>query len=162
MLALRMSAIFPDKTNAELAVKELRRLGVPNDAIAVVTKTQPAVAAAQGAAGGLVAGAGVGALFGLAAVAIPGVGPFITAGFLASTLGVTGGAAAAGAVVGGSAGLIAGALTEAGYAAKEAEFLSTELEAGRVLVAVERGVPLTDATVTAVFAEFGGYTYVTI
>ena len=54
---------------------------------------------------------GVGALFGIAAALIPGVGPFITAGtLLATTLGAVGGGAVAGAVVGGTTGLIASAL----------------------------------------------------
>jgi hypothetical protein len=162
MLALRMSAVFPNHDSAERAVKELRKLGVDNDHIAVITKTQPAAAAAGGAAGGLAAGAAVGAIFGLAAAAIPGVGPFITAGWLATSLGALGGGAAAGAIVGGSAGLISGALVNAGYAAKEAEFLSTELEAGRVVVAIDRGAEVTDATVATVFAEHGGRTYMTV
>jgi hypothetical protein len=105
-------------------------------------------------------GAGVGALFGLAAAAIPGVGPFVTAGFLASTLGATGGLAAAGAIVGGSTGLLAGALSKAGYAKEEAEFLSNELDAGRVLVAVDRGAPISDDAVTATFTQYGGRTYI--
>jgi hypothetical protein len=160
MLALRMSAVFPDKQLAERAVKDLRRLGVPSDAIAVVTQQQPAAAAAQGAAGGLVTGAAVGAVFGLAAAAIPGAGPFIAAGFLAS-MGAVGGATVSGAIVGATAGLISGALMEAGYAAKEAEFLSAELASGKVLVAVERGAPVSDATVADVFVQHAGRTYIT-
>jgi hypothetical protein len=162
MLVYRTSAVFPDKDSAERAVKELRNRGVADSSIAIVTKHQPAAMAAQGAAEGLAVGAGVGALFGLAALAIPGVGPFITAGFLASTLGLTGGAAAAGAIVGGSAGLLAGALSKAGYAKEEAEFLSNELEAGRVLVAVDRGAPIADDAVAATFAQYGGRRYVAV
>ena len=162
MLATRLSAVFPDKDSAEAAVKQLRQLGVKNDHIAEITKTQPAAAAAGGAAGGLATGAAVGAIFGLAAAAIPGVGPFITAGWLATSLGAMGGGAAAGAIVGGTAGLLSGALVNAGYAAKEADFLSNELENGRVLVAIDRGAPVTDAVVTACFAQYGGNTYATI
>jgi hypothetical protein len=48
----------------------------------------------------LLAGAGVGALFGLAAALIPGAGPFIAAGTLASALGsAAAGGAVAGAIV---------------------------------------------------------------
>jgi hypothetical protein len=83
------------------------------------------------------AGAGAGLLFGLAALAIPGVGPFITAGALASALGTTGGALAAGAIVGGTSGAIAGGLSKAGYSKDEAEFYGPAVERGGVLVAVD-------------------------
>ncbi|MCC7479775.1 hypothetical protein IT575_15140 [bacterium] len=159
MLTSRFSAVFPNKVAAENAVKELRELGVPNSSIAVVTKDQSAKAAAVGAAEGLAVGAGLGALFGLAAVAIPGVGPFITAGWLASTLGLTGGAAASGAIVGGSAGLLAGALAKAGYAAEEAKFLSDRLDDGGVLVALEKNAPISDLSLAEVFSRHGGLRY---
>jgi hypothetical protein len=162
MLSSRITAVFPDKGSAERAVKDLRTQGVSDERIAVVTKHEPAAAAAASAATGLAAGAGVGALFGLAAVFIPGIGPFITAGFLASSLGAIGGGAAAGAIVGGSAGLVAGALSGAGYATKEAEFLAKELEAGNVLVAVESGAAISDAAVATTFSRYGGRTYATL
>ncbi len=159
MLTSRFSAVFPTHERADGAVKELRDLGVPNSSIAVVTKNQAAKAGAVGAAEGLAIGAGAGALFGLAAVAIPGVGPFITAGWLATALGITGGAAASGAIVGGTAGLLAGSLAKAGYAAEEAKYLAGELENGGVLVAVERDAPILDSTLAEVFARHGGMRY---
>jgi hypothetical protein len=64
----------------------------------------------------------------LAALAIPGVGPFITAGALATALGTTGGALAAGAIVGGTSGAIAGGLSKAGYSKDEAEFYGPAVE----------------------------------
>jgi hypothetical protein len=87
----------------------LRNLGVRDAALSLVSRHEPAGGgAAEGAGKGALAGAGVGTLFGLAAAFIPGIGPFITAGALASALGVTGGAAAAGAIVGGTSGAVAG------------------------------------------------------
>jgi hypothetical protein len=162
MLTDRLSAVFPNHERAEAAVKELRDLGVPNGDIAVVTKAQAAKAGATGAAEGLAIGAGVGALFGLAAVAIPGVGPFITAGWLASTLGITGGAAASGAIVGGAAGLLSGALSKAGYAAEEAKYLADELERGGVLVAVQKDAPISNITLAEVFSRHGGRRWNTV
>lgn len=159
MLTRHITAVFPNGDSADRAIKELHRLGVKDDDIAVISKYQPAAMAAQGAAEGLAVGAGVGALFGLAAVAIPGVGPFITAGYLASVLGATGGAAAAGAIVGGGAGLLSGALSKAGYASEEAKYLSTELEAGGVVVAVKAAAPISDAELLAVYNTYGGHLY---
>lgn len=159
MLTRHISAVFPNGDSAKKAVQELRRQGIDDGSIAVISKTEPVAAAAQGAAEGLAVGAGVGALFGLAAVAIPGVGPFITAGYLASVLGVTGGAAAAGAIVGGGAGLLSGALAKAGYANEEAKFLTKELEAGGVLVAVKAAAPISDAALLGVYNTYGGRVY---
>jgi hypothetical protein len=88
----------------------------------------------QRAAKGAAAGAGAGLLFGLAALAIPGVGPFITAGALASALGTTGGALAAGAIVGGTSGAIAGGLSKAGYSREESQFYGPAVERGGVRV----------------------------
>ena len=83
------------------------------------------------------AGAGVGALFGLAALAIPGVGPFITAGFLTHALGAAGGALVAGAVVGGTSGAVAGAFAKAGYTEHEAKYYGDAIERGGIVVAVD-------------------------
>lgn len=69
--------------------------------------------AAKGAGGGAVGGAAVGAGAGLLASAgmllVPGIGPFLAAGTLATTLGATAAGAAGGALVGGAAGAIFGA-----------------------------------------------------
>ena len=89
--------------------------------------------ASSGAAWGGVVGL---AAFGLAALLIPGVGPFITAGVLASALGATGGAIASGAIVGGASGALAGAFAKAGYSREEADFYGSTVERGGVLVAV--------------------------
>ena len=113
----RVTAVFDDRTQAERAITELRRRGIPDAQMSVVSRRADDVEVKKGATDdntgermgkGALAGAGVGTLFGLAALAIPGVGPFITAGVLASALGVTGGAIASGAIVGGASGALAG------------------------------------------------------
>jgi hypothetical protein len=107
---------------------------------------------------GALAGAGVGTLFGLAALLIPGVGPFITAGVLASTLGAAGGAVAAGAIVGGTSGALAGAFSKAGYSKEEAEFYGSTVERGGVLVAVESDDVSTER-LRSELVQLGGRTY---
>ena len=163
----RVTAVFDDQSQAELAVTELRRLGVTDTDLSFVAPSEgDAVAAGAStdsagkrAAKGAAAGAGAGLLFGLAALAIPGVGPFISAGVLASALGTTGGALAAGAIVGGTSGAIAAGLSRAGYSREESEFYGPAVERGGVLVAVEtEGVASPDET-REVLARHGGSMY---
>ena len=111
----RVTAVFDDRTQAERAIAELRRRGIPDSEMSIVSRRPDDVdvtgRAADDTTGervgkGALAGAGVGTLFGLAALLIPGVGPFVTAGVLASALGATGGAIASGAIVGGTSGAL--------------------------------------------------------
>jgi len=115
--------------------------------------------AGERAAKGAAVGAGAGLLFGLAALAIPGLGPFITAGGLASALGTTGGALASGAIVGGTSGAIAGALTRAGYSKDESEFYGPVIESGGVLVAVETEDVASANEVGEILVQHGGRIY---
>lgn len=157
----RLSAVFDEQDQAEQAVTQLRNLGVTDAELSVVSRQEPAgVGAAEGAGKGALAGAGVGTLFGLAAVLIPGIGPFISAGALASAFGVTGGAAAAGAIVGGTSGAVAGALSRAGYTEEEADYYGGALEHGGILVTVDtHGRVETDAVAT-ILSQYGGHPYV--
>ena len=143
-----VSAIFDSRSEAERAVTELRAAGVNEAAISIVAQHEgegsESVATADsgedatsGATKGLAVGAGVGALFGLAALAIPGVGPFIAAGALANALGATGGALAAGAIVGGTAGGISGALTNYGVSEEDSRYYEDRLDGEAVIVTVD-------------------------
>jgi hypothetical protein len=147
------AALFNDERDAQQAVDWLRDKDVPDTALTVVTRegeypAQEGVAedrdagegageAGSAALTGAGIGAGVGALFGLAAAAIPGIGPFITAGALAQLLGATGGAAAAGAVVGGTSGALAGALSHWGLNEADARYYAGEVERGNTFVGVD-------------------------
>lgn len=170
----RVTAVFENQAQAEQAVTALRQLGVTDTQLSVVAQHQGGNAAVTGGGSvaedagdaaertgkGALAGAGVGALFGLAAAAIPGVGPFITAGWLTSILGVTGGAAAAGAIVGGTSGALAGLFAKAGYDEHEAGYYGSAVERGGVLVAVDTaGSGLSADQVRAVLAQHGGSVY---
>jgi len=171
----RIAAVFDDYKDAEKAVEWLRSHGVPNESISVLARTPDKTAAvaertgaqkvgedassdaARGAGTGLLAGATVGALFGLAAAAIPGVGPFITAGAMAHALGAAGGGAVAGAIVGGTSGLIAGALAKWGLDKADAEYYGREVERGSYFVAVDLdNTGLTRDEVEEAFRRFHG------
>jgi hypothetical protein len=142
-------------------------LGVTDTDLSFVARSEEeAVGAGAGpdtvgkrAAKGAAAGAGAGLLFGLAALAIPGVGPFITAGGLFSALGATGGALASGAIVGGTSGAIAGALSRAGYSREESEFYGPTVERGGVLVAVDTEGVVSPDQAREVLLRQGGRTY---
>ncbi|PYE54199.1 YsnF/AvaK domain-containing protein [Deinococcus yavapaiensis] len=166
----RITAVFSGHQEAESAVAELRRMGVRDDRISILARdgSTGTVASgtsdrphdeANGAGKGLLAGAGVGALFGLAAAAIPGIGPFITAGTLLSGLGAGLGGAVAGAVVGGAAGSLAGTLAQAGYTEKEAGYYGERVENGAVLVAVDTSGTGNDQAIRDALLRHGGSTH---
>lgn len=161
----KTTAVFDSYQDAEMAVQELRGMGIDDANISYVAKDGVHSAegkghpVAEGLGTGLMTGAGVGALFGLAAVAIPGVGPFITAGWLASALGITGGAAAAGAIVGGTSGAIAGALANAGYEKAEADYYGDVVERGGILVTVRDSESYSSSDVLDVLRRHGGQAY---
>ena len=162
----RVTAIFESRLLAEQAITDLRRRGVSDANISVVSrrsddvevKGRLAERTGAGISRGAITGAGVGTLFGLAAALIPGAGPFITAGALASVLGTTGGAAAAGAIVGGASGALAAAFARAGFSPEEAEYYAPAVERGGVMVAVETS-PGTERMVRAELAQSGGSTW---
>jgi hypothetical protein len=169
-----VSATFQNRADAQQAVEWLRSNGVDSDAISVVSQqgatgdagdhvheaASDASDAGKGALSGAAVGAGVGALFGLAALAIPGVGPFITAGWLAQALGTTGGALAAGAIVGGTSGSLAGALSHWGLNEAESHHYAGEVERGGTYVGVDVSRAGVDrSTIEHAFRRFNGSTY---
>lgn len=147
-----VSAAFDDRLQAERAIADLRSAGVPDRAISVIARHGDETVATTGAgdadrhdvddkgsgtAKGLGVGAGVGAVAGLAALFIPGVGPFIAAGAVAETLGVIGSAAATSAAVGAAAGGLTGALIDYGVSEEEARHYDRRINEGAVFVGVD-------------------------
>ncbi len=148
-----ITRLFDNFFDAQHAVVELERIGVPHGDISLVTSgankvhapvhvreprnrsTGEAAAsdAGVGAAAGGAIGAAGGVLAGLGLLAIPGLGPVVAAGWLAS--------AAVGAVVGGAvvgaAGGIVGALTHAGVSEEEAHVYAEAVRRGSTLVSAK-------------------------
>ena len=166
----RLTAAFDNYGQAELAIAGLRHIGVRDSQLSVLTRHQgETTAVGSGAAiaatdevenrvkKGVLAGAGVGALFGLAALAIPGVGPFVTAGWLAHALGVSGSALASGAIVGGTSGAVAGAFSRAGYDDQEAQYYGNAVEQGGIVVAVDTKGFAAASKVRHILSEYGGH-----
>ena len=164
----RITAVFDTREHAQMALNELRQLGVQDNELQIIASQSHGDSAGNAGNGGdklddsknvtsgTVAGMGVGALFGIAAALIPGVGPFITAGTLLTTaLGAVGGGAVAGAVVGGTTGLIASSLAGAGYHDDEAKYYGSAVESGGTLLVVD-AARLDSAGVREVLHRHGG------
>src|SRR5438045_2398027 len=137
-----MVGVFEDRSQAERAIDELHRAGFTDEQIGFAVRDQDGGSdvhvrghgsnAGEGAVGGLLAGAGIGGLIAAAAsLLVPGFGPVLAGGILATTLG--------GAAVGAAAGGILGALVGAGVPEEEARYYESEFNTGRVLVTVQPG-----------------------
>ena len=137
-------ALFDDQVAAERGIRALTDAGFTQQQIGVAmrdktqqqeltegTGTQVAEGAAAGAVGGGVLGGVVGLLAGVGALAIPGIGPIIAGGALASTL--------AGAGIGAAAGGIVGALAGMGVPDEDARHFERGFQQGGVLVTVQAG-----------------------
>jgi hypothetical protein len=88
-------------TDAADAVQALRKAGVPELDISVITREDRVTGAAKGAEIGAAVGGLAGLLTGLGLVAIPGIGPVAATGWLAATAA----GAAAGSLAAGRSGL---------------------------------------------------------
>lgn len=150
-----VTGMFDNFEDAREAVRKLETAGVPHADISIVANdshnlhgskladrtASPADGVAQDGGraahdagrgaqiGGAVGGVG-GLLAGLGALAIPGVGPVVAAGWLVST--VVG--AVSGAVVGGATGGLVGSLTHAGVAPEDAHVYAEGVRRGGTLV----------------------------
>jgi hypothetical protein len=149
-----ISRLFDNYSTAQQAVRDLEAAGVPVSEISIVASNADGWYAADpgtraggtpdridrnangiddraegsgaGAGIGAVVGGGAGLLAGLGLLAIPGLGPVVAAGWLAST--------ALGAVVGGTAGGLIGALTAAGVSKEDAHVYAEGIRRGGTLV----------------------------
>src|ERR687885_29703 len=144
-MAKSVVGLFDTSQDAQGAVQELRNAGFSADDISVVANnargdydvqdgggSEAAEGAGAGATGGAVLGGMAGLLVGLGALAIPGVGPVVAAGTLATTLGTT----AAGAGLGAAAGGLVGALVGAGIPENDANVYAEGVRRGGALVTV--------------------------
>jgi uncharacterized protein (TIGR02271 family) len=133
--------VFEDQAMAERAVDALENAGFNSDQIGFVRRDQSQGTDGQDTtaersndtAGGAVTGAVSGGILGgilgaAAALLIPGIGPVVAGGILATTL--------TGAAVGAAAGGILGGLTKLGVPEEDARYYQGEFEQGRTIVTV--------------------------
>ena len=137
-----VSRIFDSYAQARSAVAALEEAGFTTAEISLVSRYRDddtlldeaadrTSATTAGAAAGAILGGGTGLLAALGIIAIPGIGPLVAAGVLATTL--TG--AAGGSLVGG----LVGALTGYGISEEDAHVYSEGLRRGGSLVSVTTG-----------------------
>jgi uncharacterized membrane protein len=137
-----VSAVFDNQTEAERAVAQLRVAGVDDSAISLIARNEGRTTTTDGAGeeavqdvvGNTALGAGAGTLLGIAALAIPGVGPLVAAGAIASV--AIPGAALTGAAVGAAAGGLAGLLSDHGVERNDADYYEQRVNDGGVFVSV--------------------------
>ncbi len=147
-----VAATFEDRGDAERAINALKDAGFGRDQIGVAmrdrtaqgklvedTGTKAPEGAVSGALGGGLLGGIIGFLVGVGTLAIPGIGPVVAGGALASALGVAGGTAAAGAGIGAVAGGLVGFLVGLGVPEEEARYFETGFRSGQALVTVNAG-----------------------
>jgi hypothetical protein len=130
-----ITRLYDDYAHAAAAVVALERLGVPRSEIGIVASNLDGAHSEHAAAadytlrdegtGALIGGAG-GLLVGLGLLTIPGIGPVIAAGWLATTL--------AGAIAGGITGELIGLLQTAGAHRHEAHIFWEGVRRGGSLV----------------------------
>lgn len=136
-----VSAVFDTHAEAERAVSELRTAGVSDSAISIVAKhdgentTTDGSGETQEFVGKVAAGAGIGTLLGIAALAIPGVGPLVAAGAIASA--AIPAAAITGAALGGAVGGLEKVMTDHGVSRVDASYYEGRINDGAVFVSVD-------------------------
>ena len=163
-----VSAVFDSHAEAERAVTELRSAGVSDNALSIIARrdsgtgdygdadTHEAKEKGEGLIKGAIGGGAVGALLGIAALAIPGVGPLAAAGAIAT--GVIPEAAAIGAGVGAVGGGLTGLLTKHGVSDEDATYYEGRINEGGVFVSVDtRETSIDDETVREILYRSGGH-----
>jgi hypothetical protein len=144
-MTVTISRLYDNYTDAQAAVNGLESAGVPHSEISIVANNSDswfssekkvdrdrdgvddrAEGAGKGAGIGAGLGGAAGLLAGLGLLAIPGLGPVVAAGWLAST--------ALGAAAGAATGGVVGALTQAGISKEDAPLYAEGVRRGGTLV----------------------------
>jgi hypothetical protein len=137
-----VTGVFRSLQEAERATHDLMREGISSDSISMLAGNDAAKhdeylekakemshSAGAAAASSASIGAGVGLLASLTLIVIPGIGPLIAGGALATLL--------TGAGVGATFGGVIGALHQMGISGEEAPLYEEAVKRGAVIVAVE-------------------------
>ncbi|HXI15098.1 MAG TPA: YsnF/AvaK domain-containing protein [Chloroflexota bacterium] len=155
--------VFEDRPQARAAVEDLKRAGFRDDQIGFAAREGGSAAGAtagagsgevttdtgsgSGAATGAMTGGLLGGLIGAAAaLLIPGIGPIVAGGILASALG--------GAALGAAGGGIVGGLVTTGVSEEDARYYDSEFQTGKTVVTVQAGGKAAEAE--AILRRHGG------
>jgi len=160
--------LYSDTDAAERGIKHFQSQGYSGDRIGIVSRDTRGAAeiaehtgsdvvggATKGAVTGGILGGLTGLLVGIGALAIPGIGPVLAGGALASAFGLGGGTALAGAGIGAGIGGLIGALTGLGFSEDEAKYYDEGVRGGQTLVTVHDD----DGRADTLFDETGASRY---
>ena len=153
-----IAGLLPDYPDAQQVARDLEKEGIPREDISIVandatreyaTTAEPEEGGemASGAGTGAAVGGAAGLAIGLAALAIPGIGPIVAAGSVATAL--------TGAGIGAAAGGLIGGLTHMGVPEDDARFFSEGVRNGGALVIV-RAPDIDRAEAVATILERSG------
>lgn len=133
--------VYDTEQEAIAAIDELLKRGYSQNEISVIGKDidhvteETGAAVEESAATGAIAGGAIGGVTGLlagaGALAIPGIGPLIAAGPIATSI--------VGLVTGAGLGGLTGALVGMGIPDEEAEYYENSIKEGKILVLLEKG-----------------------
>lgn len=161
------SAVFDSEVEADRAVRQLRQAGVPDSALSIIAQQGGRTTTTSGAGErtddadssiirGLIGGGALGAGLGVAALAIPGVGPLVAFGAIAAS--AIPEAVAIGAVAGAAAGSINESLQKHGIGEEDASYYGDRLKSGGTLVSVEGSSAGLDASeIRDILYDNGGH-----
>jgi hypothetical protein len=140
-----VSAMFDSNDEAQRAVSELRQMGVDNGSLSLIAQSRGTMTTREGGGEvvdeehtnilrGILGGGALGAGLGVAALAIPGVGPLTALGAIAAS--AVPEAMAIGGIAGAAAGTFNEALKKHGISDEDAGYYAGHLKNGGILVTV--------------------------
>ncbi|HEX8468026.1 MAG TPA: hypothetical protein VF620_09510 [Allosphingosinicella sp.] len=164
-----VSAVFDSHSEAERAITELRGAGVSDNALSIVHQQDGRNTTSDGSGSttddggnksglvkGLLGGGALGAALGVAALAIPGVGPLAAAGAIAASAVPEG--AAIGAALGAATGGLSGYLSKHGVSEDDASYYEERINSGGVFVSVDTsGSGIDPETAREILYRSGGH-----
>ena len=159
------SAIFNSNAEAQDAVAALRQVGVNDSDLSIIAQSKGTMTTREGGGEitdeehtsilrGIIGGGALGAGLGVAALAIPGVGPLVALGAVAAS--VVPEAMAIGAIAGAALGTFNEALKDHGIDDDDATYYGQGLKGGGVLVTV-RNDNLDQNQVQEILYQNGGH-----
>lgn len=169
-MALTASAVFDSQDEAQRAVAALRQAGVADDKMSVIAKHGNRTTTSTGDGEvtdddhrnllrGILGGGALGAGLGVAALAIPGVGPLAAAGAIAAS--AVPEAMGIGAAIGALAGTINESLKKHGVGDDDAEYFGERIKGGGVFVSVDEGAGVDRGQVENILHRYGGHSSTT-
>jgi len=157
-----VSAVFDSQDEAQRAISALRDAGVPDNSLSVVARHADRGEGDEvtdddhtSLLRGILGGGALGAGLGIAALAIPGVGPLAAVGAIAAS------AAPAALGIGAAAGAAAGTLNESlkghGVSDEDADYYSDHIGRGGVFVSVDGNSGIDADMAQEVLYRHGGH-----